>query len=137
MLDLEKDTAKRIIDALAFAIDGKKSSAKSFEPYPYENLADYGNWGQDNNDSKNDTPRTKALLLSYLILSGGRIPLRGIELHGAWFRPDKWVAGALVKKGYVTVDESAGVFLVTASGWAFVAETLEALSNLSGPDKMP
>ena len=43
MLDIEKDTAKRIIDALAVAIDGKPSSAKSFNQLPYEHLADYGN----------------------------------------------------------------------------------------------
>ncbi|MER9435828.1 hypothetical protein [Mesorhizobium sp. M0618] len=129
MLDIEKDTAKRIIDAIAMSIDGKPSSAKSFDSYPYENLADYGNWGQDNNDSKHDTPRTRALFLSYLVFAGGRIPLRGIEMHGTWFRPDKWVAGALVKKGYLTVDESVGEFLVTQDGWAFVAETLEGLGK--------
>ncbi|MBM2715346.1 hypothetical protein JQK88_29900 [Mesorhizobium caraganae] len=99
MLDIEQESAKRIIDALAVAIDGEKSSAMSFDPYPYENLADYGNWGRDNNDSKNDTPRTRALFMSYLVFSGGRIPLRGIEMHGTSFRPDKGVAGALMKKG--------------------------------------
>lgn len=113
----------------AHAIDGKPSSAKSFNQYPYENLADYGNWGQDNNDSKNDTPRTRALFMAYLVFSGGRIPLRGIEMHGTFFRPDVWVAGALVKKGYLTVDESSGEFLVTQNGWAFVAETLEGLGK--------
>ncbi|MER9456574.1 hypothetical protein [Mesorhizobium sp. M0478] len=129
MLDIERDTATRIIDAIAVAIDGKPSPAKSFNQFPYENLADYGNWGQDNNDSKNDTPRTRALFMAYLIFSGGRIPLRGIEMHGTFFRPDVWVAGALVKKGYLTVDESAGEFLVTQAGWAFVAETLEGLGK--------
>ncbi|WP_156936440.1 hypothetical protein [Mesorhizobium sp. LNJC394B00] len=129
MLDIERDTATRIIDAMAVAIDGKPSSAKSFNQFPYENLADYGNWGQDNNDSKNDTPRTRALFMAYLIFSGGRIPLRGIEMHGTFFRPDVWVAGALVKKGYLMVDESAGEFLVTQTGWAFVAETFEMLGK--------
>lgn len=118
MLDIEKDTAKRIIDALAVAIDGKPSWAKSFNQFPYEDLADYGNWGQDNNDSKTDTPRTRALFMAYLVFSGGRIPLRGIEMHGTYFRPDVWVAGALVKKGYLTVDESAQEFVVTQDGWA-------------------
>ena len=129
MLDIEKDTAKRIIDALAVAIDGKPSSAKSFDQYPYENLADYGNWGQDNNDAKNDTPRTRALFMAYLVFSGGRIHLRGIEMHGTFFRPDVWVAGALVKKGYLTVDEIAGDFVVTREGWEFVAQTLEGLGK--------
>lgn len=87
MLDIEKDTAKRIIDALAVAIDGKPSSAKSFNQCPYEDLADYGNWGQDNNDSKRDTPRTRALFMAYLVFSGGRIPLRGIEMHGSLATP--------------------------------------------------
>ena len=60
---------------------------------PYKDLADYGNWGQDNNDSKRDTPRTRALFMVYLVFSGGRIPLlRGIEMHGTYFRPDVWVA---------------------------------------------
>ncbi|ESX02349.1 hypothetical protein NKJ16_29440 [Mesorhizobium sp. M0179] len=98
MLDIERDTATRIIDAIAVAIDGKIPSSKSFNQFPYENLADYGNWSQDNNDSKNNTPRTRALFMAYLIFSGGRIPLRGIEMHGTFFRPDVWVAGALVKK---------------------------------------
>ncbi|UWU19601.1 hypothetical protein N2599_36905 (plasmid) [Rhizobium sullae] len=129
MLDIEKDTAKRIIDALAVAIDGKPSSAKSFNQFPYEDLADYGNWGQDNNDSKRDTPRTGALFMAYLVFSGGRIPLRGIEMHGTYFRPDVWVAGALVKKGYLTVDESAQEFVVTQDGWGFVADTLEGLGK--------
>ena len=129
MLDIDKDTAKRIIDALAVAIDGKPSSAKSFNQFPYEDLADYGHWGQDNNDSKRDTPRTRALFMAYLIFSGGRIPLRGIGMHGTYFRPDVWVAGALVKKGYLTVDESAHEFVVSPDGWRFVADTLESLGK--------
>jgi hypothetical protein len=128
MLDIDKDTASRIIDAIAMAIDGKKSSAKTFSPTPYESLAVYGNWGQDHNDSKNDTPRTRALLLAYLIFSGGRIPLTGVEMDGVYFRPDVWVAGALVKKGYLIVDEAAGEFRVTPAGWLFVAESLEAIT---------
>lgn len=35
-LDIEKDTARTIIDALAVAIDGKPSSAKNFNQFPYE-----------------------------------------------------------------------------------------------------
>jgi hypothetical protein len=85
MLDIEKDTARRIIDALAVAIDGKASSA--------------------------DAPRC------------------GIEMHGTYFRPDVWVAGALVKKGYLTVDESAQELVVTQDGWSFVADTLEVLGK--------
>jgi hypothetical protein len=129
MLDIEQGTAKRIIDAFTVAIDGKPSSAKGFSSTPYENLADYGNWGQDNNDSRNDTPRTRALLMSYLIFSGGRIPLRGIQMQGTWLRPDVWVAGLLAKKGYLTVDQSSQEFLVTREGWAFVAETLEGIGK--------
>lgn len=129
MLDIDKETASRIIDALAIAIDGKRSSAKTFNSAPYGSLAVYGNWGQDQNDSKNDTTRTRALLLAYLIFSGGRIPLTGIEMDGAYFRPDVWVAGALVKKGYLVVDEAQNEFRVSLEGWELVAETLEALGK--------
>ncbi|MER9064852.1 hypothetical protein [Mesorhizobium sp. M0698] len=129
MLDIDRETASRIIDALALAIDKKPSSAKPFSSAPYDSLAVYGDWGQDNNDSKNDTTRTRALFLSYLIFSGGRIPLRGIEMDGTWHRPDIWVAGALVKKGHLVVDDDAGEFHVTPEGWAFVADTLEGLKK--------
>ncbi|MHA6685366.1 hypothetical protein [Mesorhizobium sp. A556] len=46
MLDVEKETASTIIDALAVAIDNKPSSAKTFSSVPYESLAVYGNWGK-------------------------------------------------------------------------------------------
>lgn len=127
MLDIKTNTAKRIIDALAIAIDDKPSSAKSFNQPPYEDLAHYGNWGQGNNDSKSDTPRTRALFLVYLVFSGGRIPLGAFEMQGSYSRPEFWVASALVKKGYLTVDESAQEFVVTRAGWNFVADTLEVL----------
>ncbi|MDX1115863.1 hypothetical protein I0J99_24000 (plasmid) [Sinorhizobium meliloti] len=110
--------------------------SKSFNQLPYEDLADYGNWGQDNNDSKRDTPRTRALFMAYLVSSGGRIPLRGIEMHGTYFWPDVWVGGALVKKGYLAVDESAQEFVVTQDGWGFVADTLEILGK-QPPCNMP
>lgn len=50
-------------------------------------------------------------------------------MHGTYFRPDVLVAGALVKKGYLTVDESAQEFVVTPDGWSFVADTLEVLGK--------
>jgi hypothetical protein len=129
MLDIDKDTASRIIDALAVAIDGKTSSAKTFSETPYDSLADCGDWQQDHNDSQRDTPRTRALFLAYLLFSGGRIPLKGIQMDGTYFRPDKWVVGALMKKGYLTVDNPTGEFQVTSQGWEFVAETLEAIGH--------
>lgn len=129
MLDIDKNTASRIINAVATTIDGKSSSAKTFSETPYDSLADYGDWEQDQNNSKRDTPRTRALFLAYLLFSGGRIPLKGIQMDDTYFRPDKWVAGALVKKGYVTVDKAAGEFQVTREGWEFVAETLEAIGQ--------
>jgi hypothetical protein len=49
-------------------------------------------------------------------------------MDGVYFRPDVWVAGALVKKGYLIVDEAAGEFRVTPAGWLFVAESLEAIT---------
>ncbi|MHA6685367.1 hypothetical protein [Mesorhizobium sp. A556] len=67
--------------------------------------------------------------MAYLVFSGGRIPLTGIQMDGTWFRPDVWVAGALVKRGYLLVDEAAGEFRVTPEGWAFVADTLEGLGK--------
>jgi hypothetical protein len=127
MLDIDQETASRVIDALAELIDGKPSSAKTFSPAPYGDLTVYGNWGQDRNDSRRDTNRTRALLMAYLVFSGGRIPLTGIPMNGTYFRPDVWVAGALVKKGYLIVDEEAGEFRVSPEGWGFVAQTLEAL----------
>jgi hypothetical protein len=129
MLDIDKETASRIIDALAVAIDGKTSSAKTFSDTPYDSLADYGDWQQDHNDSQRDTPRTRALFLAYLLFSGGRIPLKGIQMDGTYFRPDKWVAGALMKKGYLTVDNPTGEFQVSSQGWEFVAETIEAIGQ--------
>ncbi|RWO81033.1 hypothetical protein [Mesorhizobium sp.] len=127
MLDIPKETAARIVDAIAMAIDGKPCSAECFNPSPYVNLADYDNWGRDNSASKNVALRTRALLVAYIVFSGGRIPLRGIEMQGTYFRPEAEVAGILVNKGYLTVNESSGEFLVTQSGWAFVAEALERL----------
>ncbi|TPI58640.1 hypothetical protein FJ417_18630 [Mesorhizobium sp. B3-1-7] len=129
MLNIDKETAAKIIDALAVAIDGKPSSAKTFSASPFTGLADYGDWGQQNNDATQDTPRTIALFLSYLIFSGGRIPLIGIQMQDTWFRPDVWVVGALEKRGYLTVDESSGYFLVTSEGWSLVANALGELNG--------
>ena len=128
MLDIEKDTATRIIDALAVAIDGKPSSAKSSTNSPTRTSPTTAT-GVKTTMTRRGTPRTPALFMAYLVFSGGRIPLRGIEMHGTYFRPDVWVAGALVKKGYLTVDESAQEFVVTQDGWSFVADTLEVLGK--------
>ena len=49
MLDIEKDTARTIIDALAVAIDGKPSSAKNFNQFPYEYPADCDQQGTQGN----------------------------------------------------------------------------------------
>ncbi|MBZ9679621.1 hypothetical protein LB531_03000 [Mesorhizobium sp. CO1-1-2] len=125
MLEMGEETAKRIINAVAVAIDGKPSSAKTFASSPYQDLSSYGDWDQDNNNSKFDTTRTRALLISYLLFSGGRIPLLGIQIGERWFRPDKWVAGALVKRGFFDIDEASSEFVVTPAGWEYVAETLE------------
>lgn len=85
MLNVDRKTAAKTIDAIACAIDGKRSSAKTFEPSRFGGLSDYGDWGQENNDAIQDTPRTIALFLSYLIFSGGRIPLVGIQMEDTWF----------------------------------------------------
>ncbi len=129
MPDTGKETVSRIIDAMSRLIDGKDASAKTFQDEPFGALAEFESWGQDENDSQNDTPRTRALFLAYVVLSGGRIPLTGIALDDGYFRPDLWVAGALVKKGYMIVDHAAGELRATAKGWNFVAETLEGLKG--------
>lgn len=126
MPDINVETARRILDALAVAVDGKPSSAKTFSPVPYSDLVTYEDWRQEDNDSQAVTPRTRALLLAYLMLSGGRIPYAGIPVNGAWFRPDAWVAGSLVKLGYMTADDNTAAFTLTQSGWELAAEALEA-----------
>lgn len=127
MLDLDEDTARRIVDAIAVAIDGKKASAKTFANTPFTELSDFASWGQQGNNSLNDTTRTDALTVAYLLLSGGRIPLQGLEIRGAVFRPDKWVVGALVKKGRALVDGTEIVF--TQKGWEWVAGVLEGMKK--------
>ncbi|RWH61333.1 MAG: hypothetical protein EOQ83_21575 [Mesorhizobium sp.] len=129
MLNTDKKTASQIIDAIAKAITGKPSSAKTFEQDPFESFADYGDWNQQNNNSVQDTSRTIALFISYLIFSGGRIPLIGIQMQDTWFRPDVYVAGALVKRGHLIVDEPAGDFVVTPKGWSLVAKALQELAG--------
>jgi hypothetical protein len=71
MLDLDQPTARRIIDAIAMAIDGKPASAKTFAAGPFTELADFDAWGQQNNNSSSDTTRTDALTVAYLLFSGG------------------------------------------------------------------
>ncbi|WP_438749997.1 hypothetical protein [Pararhizobium sp. O133] len=129
MLDMNESTARRIIDAIAVAIDGKPSSAKTFAPAPFTELADFDSWGQQNNNSLNDTTRTDALTVAYLLLSGGRIPLQGIQVQGAFFRPDKWIVGALVKKGRAQVDASGKYVVFTQDGWDWMAGILEKLKT--------
>lgn len=129
MLDMNEKTARRIIDAIAVAIDEKPASAKTFSPGPFTELSDFNSWGQQNNNSLNDTTRTDALTVAYLLFSGGRIPLQGIEMRGAWFRPDKWIMGALVKKGRARIDESTNEVVFTQGGWEWMAGVLEGVAK--------
>lgn len=129
MLDINEETARRIIDAIAIAIDHKPSSAKTFSPGPFTELEEFTSWGQQNNNSLNDTTRTDALTVAYLLFSGGRISLQGIEMNGVWFRPDKWIVGALVKKGRARVDEASKEVVFTQEGWEWMAGVLEALNR--------
>ncbi|TBH09915.1 hypothetical protein [Rhizobium leguminosarum] len=129
MLNLNEAAARRIVDAIAIAIDGKPSSAKTFSAAPFTELTDFTSWGQQNNDSNNDTKRTDALTVAYLLFSGGRIPLSGIEMHGTYFRPDKWIIGALVKKGRAEPDASGKNILFTQTGWEWMAGILEGLAK--------
>lgn len=125
MINLNEATARRIIDAIANAIDGKPASAKTFSSDAFTDLADFESWGQANNDSINDTNRTDALTVAYLLFSGGSIPLSGISMSGTYFRPDKWIIGALVKKGRAAVDESGQNVVFTQLGWNWMAGVLE------------
>ena len=129
MLNMNEKTARRIIDAIAVAIDGKPSSAKTFAPGAFTDLSDFSSWGQQNNDSHNDTTRTDALTVAYLLFSGGRIPLSGIEISGAYFRPDKWIIGALVKKGRAEIDDGTKEVVFTQHGWEWMAGILENLKT--------
>lgn len=129
MLAMNEATMRRLIDAVAVAIDGKRSSAKTFSPAPFTDLKDFASWGQDDNDSNNDTTRTDALTVAYLLISGGRIPLQGIQLQGAYFRPDKWIIGALVKKGRAQIDPNLGEVVFTQQGWEWMAGIIENLGR--------
>lgn len=129
MLDLNEPTARRIIDAIAITIDGKPSSAKTFSDGPFTELSDFNAWDQQQNNSLNDTKRTDALTVAYLLFSGGRLPLQGIEMRGSWFRPDKWIVGALVKKGRAVIDQTSNEVVFTQTGWEWMAGVLEGLAK--------
>lgn len=127
MLDLSETNARLIIDAITMAIDGKPASAKTFSTAPFTELSDFGHWGQEHNNSARDTTRTDALTIAYLIFSRGRIPLKGIQMSDSWSRPERWIIGALIKKGRARVDESGEAIVVTDEGWAWVADILQSL----------
>lgn len=129
MLNLDETNARRIIDAISNAIDGKDASAKTFASAPFDLLSDFAAWGQENNNSQKETTRTDALTVAYLIFTGGRIPLTGVQMGERWFRPDKWVIGALAKKGRATVDEQKAEIVLTTAGWSWVADILETMSQ--------
>ncbi|MDB5507112.1 MAG: hypothetical protein JWR75_1750 [Devosia sp.] len=130
MPELDVDTARRIVDAFAVAIDGKPASAKTFSPKPFADLITYKTWKQEANNSHEITTRSRGLLLAYLLMSGGHIPYSGVPVGGGWFRPDAWVAGSLVKLGYATADDEAKAFRVTLLGWKLAVDTLvSALST--------
>jgi hypothetical protein len=128
MLHISEQTARRIIDALAIAIDGKPSSAKTFSAEPFEEIPDLSWW--EDYTPPNDTSRTEALTVAYLLFSGGRIPLQGLQMRDAFFRPDRWIVGALVKKGRATIDNTNSEIVFTQAGWDWVADVLQ---NLVGP----
>ncbi len=127
MLQLNEQTARRIIDALAMAIDGKPSSAKTFSAEPFREIPDLS-WWKDYRPP-NDTTRTEALTLAYLLFSGGRIPLQGLQIRNAFFRPDKWIIGAMVKKGRASIDEEKNEIVFTQTGWDWVADVLHGLAK--------
>jgi len=126
MIDVNEPTARRIIDALALAIDQKPSSAKTFQKGPFTGEADLSWW--EKYDKPMDTPRTEALTIAYLLFSGGRIPTRGIEIDGAYFRPDQYIVGAFIKNGRFRHDEDAEELIFTQHGWTWLAGVLEDLN---------
>ncbi|WP_085034082.1 hypothetical protein [Ensifer aridi] len=129
MVELSEKNARLIIDAIAVAIDGKPASAKTFSKSPFTELSDFDQWGQEHNNSERDTTRTDALTIAYLIFSGGRIPLKGIQMSDSWFRPDRWIMGALVKKGRARLEESGEAIVFTDEGWAWIAGILQGLKK--------
>lgn len=88
------------------AIDKKPSSAKTFQKAPFTDEADLSWWTRY--DKPMDTRRTEALTIAYLIFSGGRIPMQGIRMQDAYFRPDQYIVGAFLKNGRFHHDESTG-----------------------------
>jgi hypothetical protein len=125
VIDLKEATARRIIDTIASAIDKKPSSAKTFKKGPFTEQADLSWWDEYN--LPNDTPRTEALTIAYLLFSGGRIPLQGIQMQDAYFRPDQYIVGAFLKNGRFRHDEDADELVFTQQGWEWMAGVLEQI----------
>jgi hypothetical protein len=125
MLNINEATARRIIDALARAIDGKPSSAKTFQKAPFTQQSDLSWWEQY--AAPNDTRRTEALTVAYLFFSGGRIPVQGIQMQDAYFRPDQYIVGAFLKNGRFQIDEATNQLVFTQTGWDWMAGVLETM----------
>ena len=124
-MELNQVSAERLIDACTLLVDQKVASAKTFGISPFSDLGNWDAWGQSSNDAVNLTPRTKGYLLAYVLLSGGSIPMVGLRLADAWFRPDIWVMGALVKFGMFEARDDEGRFVLTPAGWTALAELME------------
>jgi hypothetical protein len=123
MIDINQATARRIIDALAMAIDKKPSSAKTFQKTPFTEQADLSWWSQYKKPL--DTPRTEALTIAYLLFSGGRFPMKGMQMQDAYFRPDQYIVGAFLKNGRFQRDEATDDLVFTEEGWSWMAGVLE------------
>jgi hypothetical protein len=81
MLDIEKDTARTIIDALAVAIDGKPSSAKNFNQFPYEYPADCDQQGtQGMGEDMDRAPKPRPLDRTHAVRWVVRLPY-GLGFH--------------------------------------------------------
>ncbi|MDW9812848.1 hypothetical protein [Sinorhizobium meliloti] len=129
MSRIEKETATRIIDALALRIDKKTASAKTFANTPSTEFDVYDNWQDSAYATRQDTTRTKALVLAYTIFSGGRISKEGIKMGSVWFRPDVWIIKAMIQKGYLKESTPPTHFELTETGWRFVADVVEGLNS--------
>ncbi|MCD2183668.1 hypothetical protein [Rhizobium sp. GN54] len=128
---LTREIAVRIIDALAIAIDGKSASAKTFNCKPAD-VAKFDNWQDALYSTSQDTPRTRALVLAYALLSGGKLAKGGFQIDGHWFHPDIWVVKTMLNKGYMIENADGSHFELTESGWSLIADTIEGLAQSRG-----
>lgn len=123
-MQLTQSQAEQLIDACCLKWQGKEASAKTFRNLPFNDLQAWSDWHQEENDATRLTERTRGMLVAYALLSGGSLPFVGVQLADAWFRPDAWVMGALVKLGLFIPLHDEGRFELTPRGWSVLCELM-------------